>query len=1147
MGATMARKSNALQPLAGAQALAAAPDAHVWLSASAGTGKTHVLTARVFRLLLQGVRPENILCLTFTKAGAAEMADRIHDRLAAWVQMEEAELFNDLEALHEESGPEARNRARRLFAEVLESTGGGLRIQTIHGFCQQLLTAFPLEADLPPGFRPLDQREQATLARQTLADLVVRAQEQGDERLMEALQAISLRLGEGGAEQFLLRCASHLPALEQLPDDIAIWLYRELDLPEGDISAHIASQCDDALFDMRTLAWIAQANADWGTSRALERCDRIARWGALDGSGRAETLEDLHAAWAKKADGDIISAKGYVPPVDGYGEASARLHARCAELLSLKSLAAYADLLGQALHAGRAYARANGEAKQLAGAVDFNDLIARTAELLSQPGIADWIRYKLDQRIDHIMVDEAQDTNVSQWQIVGALAAEFFAGEGAKGDRVRTIFTVGDFKQAIFGFQGTSPQAFAAAQILFQRHAQDADHPFHDLSLERSFRSTPAVLDVVDHTIATLNAERLGLPQGAVRHISANRFPGEVLLWKPAIAGLSDDAEGEEDWAADQERLLAQNIARQIRQWIDDGMMLESRGRSITAGDIMILVRRRSELARLIVARLYEEGVAVAGIDRLRLNAPLAVRDLLAALRFAVQPEDDLNLASLLVSPLIGWSQDDLMMRAMGRRTGLWQHLTRTLNDDLLAPLRTLLGRADLTTPYRYLEAILSGPMDGRRHLIERLGIEAADPIEELLNAALAFETDDHPSLQRFVDWFDRGEVEIVRDAAAQGDSLRLLTVHGAKGLQAPVVILADACLDPDAGTRADSLEWNGLPIPAPRKTERLGPIGRVLEEARAAEREEHWRLLYVALTRAEERLIVTGSLGPRARGMPQPESWFSAVENALIALGAEWEDDPLWGARRCWRGSEELTARPPETVTAGEKADFSEPVWLRQPAPEEARPPRPLAPSAPVEDDVPYPPPTPAMRAASERGRWLHALFERLPDVPPDQRRERADRWLEQQGAVDASVRHDVIVQALRVIEDSHFAPLFAPGALAEAPVAAVVGEVVVAGTVDRLCVSPDHVRVIDFKTGRIAPLTVDDVPVAHIRQMAAYTAALQVIFPGRRIEAGLLYTSAPRLIALPDDLLAAHKPGFYPAQENLPPSPVETDASPS
>ncbi|SCW46724.1 DNA helicase/exodeoxyribonuclease V, subunit A [Sphingobium faniae] len=1136
MAATMARKASPLQPLAGEQALAAAPDAHVWLSASAGTGKTHVLTARVFRLLLQGVRPENILCLTFTKAGAAEMADRIHDRLAAWVQMEEGDLFNDLEALGEEAGPDMRDRARRLFAEVLESTGGGLRIQTIHGFCQQLLTSFPLEAGLTPGFRPLDQREQSALARQVLADLAVEADEKGDVALTSALQALSLRMGEAGAEQFLLRSAARLDDLNGLAEDIGPWLRGELGLPEGDVGEWLAQQCDDAVFDMRTLAAIAQANADWGTGRGLERCDRIARWRLLGPAERAAALRDLHGAWAK-ADGDLISAKGWVPPVDGYLEIAAHVHERCAELIGVQLLADYAELLARALHAGRAYARAYAEAKEIAGAVDFDDLIARTATLLQQDGIADWIRYKLDQRIDHILVDEAQDTNVSQWQIIGALAAEFFAGEGAKGDRVRTIFTVGDFKQAIFGFQGTSPVAFAAARRAFQGYAENVAHSFHNLSLDRSFRSTPAILDVVDRTIATLRAKRLGLDDEDVRHVSANRFPGEVLLWKPIVAGLNDDAEGEEDWAADQERVLAARIARQIRQWLDEGLMLESKGRPLRPGDIMILVRRRSELARLIVARLYEEKVAVAGIDRLRLNAPLAVRDLLAALRFAVQPEDELNLASLLVSPLIGWSQDELMTRLIGRdrRTGLWRHLTATLDDGLIRPLRDLLAGADFTTPYRYLEAILSGPMDGRRRLIERLGAEAADPIEELLNAALAFEMDDYPSLQRFIDWFDRGAVEIVRDAAAQGDALRLLTVHGAKGLQAPVVILADACLDPDAGNRSDALQWDGLPILPPRKEERKGPIGQVAEQAAAADREEHWRLLYVALTRAEERLVVAGSLGPRAKGEVKPESWFGAVENALISLEAEWEADPLWGATRRWRGTEALPPKSLQAVHGEEKVVADEPAWLKCAAPIEARPPRPLAPSASVEDDVPYPPPSPAMRAAAERGRWLHALFQRLPDIAPERRRQSAERWLEQQGVGEAAQRREIVDHALQVVEEPGFAALFGPGSLAEAPIAAVVGEAVIAGTVDRLCIEDDLIQLVDFKTGRIVPLSLEEVPVAHVRQMAAYVAALRVIFPERRIEAGLLYTSAPRLLSLPPEMLEANKPGFAPAQDNL------------
>ncbi len=1136
MGVAMRSGPGALQPLAGAQAIAAAPDGHVWLSASAGTGKTHVLTARVFRLLLKGVRPENILCLTFTKAGAAEMADRIHDRLAAWVQMDDRALFRDLEALGEESGPEAREGARRLFAQVLESTGGGLRIQTIHSFCQQLLASFPLEAGLVPGFRPLEAREQAALARQALADLVLRAEAVGDDALIGAMQTLSLRLGEGGAEAFLMRCARRHDALKALPADVGPVLAAALELPDGDLDDYLTAQCSDDGFDLRVLHFIASANRQWGVASALKRCDAIAGWLALDPAARGAALGDLHGVWAK-ADGDLRStAKGQAPQVDGYGDAIARMHDWCGRLAGLKVRAGYAALLEQALHAGRAYAAGYAQAKRLAGAVDFDDLIARAVALLVEDGMAEWIRYKLDQRIDHILVDEAQDTNVSQWQIVAAITAEFFAGEGAHGEDVRTLFTVGDFKQAIFGFQGTSPQNFAAAQLAFRGHADNAGQMFHDLSLDRSFRSTPAVLEVVDETIAVLTGERLGLAEGRVQHISANRFPGAVELWKPVLPEIRDDIEGEESWAADHERALAIKIAKQIKGWIDSGLMLESKGRPVAPGDIMILVRRRSELARLIVARLYEEGVAVAGIDRLRLNNPLAVRDLLAALRFAVQPRDDLNLANLLVSPLIGWTQDELMVRVMDRRGGLWEHLRRTLDEATLKPLVDLLAQADFSTPYRYLENLLSGPMDGRRKLIRRLGTQARDPIEELLNAALAFESDDRPSLQRFIDWFDRGEVEIVRDAAAQGDAVRLLTVHGAKGLQAPVVILADAALDPDAGNRADRLEWEGVPIIPPRKGERGGVFADIVTEAEKAEREEHWRLLYVALTRAEERLVIAGSLGPRAKGEFKPESWFGAVDAALTVLGAIWEEVPIWDERRHWRGREALPAKALQSEAAQAVRHLDEPGWLRLPAPVEARPPRPLAPSAPVEDDVPDPPPTPAMRRAAERGRWLHALFERLPAVEPGGRRAAAHRWLERHGGLDdAAARDEVIGHALAVIEAPAFAGLFAPDALAEAPVAAVVGEAVIAGTVDRLCVGDTVVQVVDFKTGRIAPRSIDEVPVAHIRQMAAYAAALAVIFPGRRIEAALLYTSGPRMIMLPDDMIARYKPGFATAQDNF------------
>jgi ATP-dependent helicase/nuclease subunit A len=1137
----MSSPATALQPLAGDQALASGPDAHVWLSASAGTGKTHVLTARVYRLLLGGVRPENILCLTFTKAGAAEMAERIHNRLAAWVQMDGPTLAGDLKALGEDYGPEAQDRARRLFAEVLEATGGGLRIQTIHSFCQQILSTFPLEAGLVPGFRPLEQREQQALARQALADMIVAAEGVDDARLMDALQALSLRLGEGAAEGFLMRCARRHGVMAKLPEELRGWLFAGLDLPEGDVEEAIADACCDEAFDMAGLARIAAANAAWATATGLADADKIAAFRRAEPTGRAGMLIDLIGIFfTGKGEPRKYSAKLIAAEAD-YAGLAVRLGERCAELIALRARATYAELLAKALHAGRAYAAAYQEAKRLAGAVDFDDLIARAVTLLIEDGMADWIRYKLDQRTDHILVDEAQDTNTQQWQIVGALAAEFFAGEGAHGEQMRTIFTVGDFKQAIFGFQGTSPLAFEAAKRAFRARAEEAAHDFHDLSLDLSFRSTPAVLDVVDATLDVLTREGLGLQVESEPHGSANRHPGEVLLWKPTVAGGGDEGEdaeieGAEDWLADQERALAAKIATQIREWIDGGSMLESKGRPVGPGDIMILVQRRSDLARLIVARLYEEGVAVAGIDRLRLNAPLAVQDLLAALRFAVQPEDDLNLAGLLVSPLIGWSQEELMARAVPRSGGLWAHLRATMGEEALAPLRDLLGQADLMTPYRYLEHLLSGPMQGRRRLVLRLGAEARDPIEELLNAALAFESEGQPSLQRFIDWFDRGEVEIVRDAAAQGDAVRLLTVHGAKGLQAPIVILADAARDPEAGNRADALEWEGMPVLSPRKAERFGPIGEAAERSAMEDRQEHGRLLYVALTRAEERLVIAGSLGPRCKGVVPGNSWYAAVELAMQGLGAEWEADPLWGARRVWRGRETLPPYVAKKKDVVEREVVTEPGWLRTPAPKEARPPRPLAPSAPVEDDTPDPPPSAAMRAAAERGKWLHALFERLPALAPEERRGAAERWLA--GAVgvgDAAQRADIIGHALAVIEAPDFADLFSAQALAEAPIAAVVGEEVIAGTVDRLRITVEKVQVVDFKTGRRVPTSAADAPVPHLRQMAAYVAALETIFPGRRVEAALLYTAQAKLIPLPDALLAPYKPGFSPAQHNL------------
>lgn len=1135
----------------GNQAQASRPDEHVWLAASAGTGKTQVLAARVFRLLLRGTDPAAILCLTFTKAGASEMAHRISRRLAAWVRMPGTELGQDLLALGETVTPELIARARTLFARLLDAPGGGIRIQTIHGFCQSLLASFPAEAGLAPGFRPIEAREEAVLARESLAALLVEAEANGEDWLIDAIGALSLRLGEGGAEAFLRECARAPFAMTALPSGIQPFLRRMFDLPTGDMQEAMAACCTDKALDVAMVRRLAAANRAWASKSGNDDADIAECWIAASPAERVAMIDDMVGiVFTQKNVARKYSAK-LIDAEPDYAMIAGIIGDHCAGLVAQRIRAAYVDQLATALAAGRRYADAYARAKRRIGAVDFDDMIRGVVDLLDQPGMGEWVRYKLDQTTEHILVDEAQDTNARQWRIIRALADEFFAGAGSHGDRTRTLFVVGDAKQAIFGFQGTDPVNFAAAELYFGRQAEalaetgDARAtPFNRLSLTHSFRSTQPVLEFVDAAVAVIESPGLGGLAEAEKHASEVPGPGCVMLWPPEVVGADDGDDDEEAWVGDSTRALATRIARQLKQWLDpaDPLWLKSKGRALRPEDVMILVKRRGELASLIVARLYAEGVPVAGVDRLRLNAPLAVQDLLVAIRFALQPDDDLSLATLLVSPLIGWTQDELMTAAAGRPPGsLWRHLRATETVERLAPLYALLARADIETPHRLIEFMLSGGMGGRRKLIRRLGQEARDPIEELLSAAIQFETLATPSLQAFLDWFDRGEVEIVRDPSSPLDAVRVMTAHGAKGLQAPLVILADATADPATAprpilkVRRDGDEDASFPAFRPRAEERTGPLADLVADAQARELQEHWRLFYVAATRAEEQLVVAGALGSRAKGEPPAASWYAAAAAAFDALGVADGD----GGVRYFTGSRLHRDAPNDTRPRILAESVDLPDWTRQPAPVEARPPRPLAPSSLGEDMVSDPPPTPAMRAAAERGRLIHALIERLPRVAGADRTA-ALRWLRTVGGVgDDSIAGEIVDSVMAVTGHQDFAELFGPEALAEAPIAAVLEDgTVVFGTVDRLLVGDGVVRVIDFKTGRRAPASIDEIPPYHLRQMAVYAEALGVIFPHHRIEAALLYTATPVLFTLPPAVLGAQKRHFGADQQSFSPA---------
>ncbi len=1134
-----------LKALIPAQRDAVQPSDNIWLSASAGTGKTQVLTARVIRLLLEeGVEPENLLCITFTKAGAAEMAERINQLLAAWVQLDDHRLFGDLESIGAASGPTARQRASELFAKVLDAPGGGLQIMTIHSFCQSLLGSFPEEAGLVPGFKPIEGPEQQELLRQALSSMVIAAESAGDRQLILNLQSLSLAMGEEAAVKFLHKCAAAPDIMAGIPEGqgASIWARRLAEVNfDGPVKTMLESALADEAIDRANIRSIAEQNLAWGKgnpdSRGGKRAEAIYDWLAMDATRRAKNFAVLHSCWSK-ADGEpMVASKGFTPPDDAYAAMALELYSWTKSLADQIARADYADRLSKALLVGKNFAHFYAQAKHERGVIDFDDMIRRTAALLQTGKMAEWVRYKLDRQIDHILIDEAQDTNQAQWDIIDALSDDFFSGRGTKPDRVRTIFSVGDFKQAIYGFQGTAPERYHEAGEMFEAKINASGKTLERLALSQSFRSSAPILDFVNAVIETTGAENFGISGAIEKHYSIKPAVGMVELLSPVAAvgdsKADDSRHDEESWITNEKRLLAGRLADHVKALIDERPWLASQQRHLEPGDIMFLLRSRGELASLLVAQLHERGVPVAGIDRLRLAQPLAVQDLLAVIRFVLQPQDDLSLACILVSPIIGWTQEKLLEYGYrgNRRVSLWQHLReqQAVAHDI-EPLRAVLDAADYVTVYDFLEDILSGTIGARRKFVARLGVEALVPVEEMLNTALQFQQQQGGGLQSFLGWFDRGDIEIKREGLGSVDEVRVMTVHGSKGLQAPVVILADTTSDPGKkpDRSAELLVDDGkrVPLLPIRSSEKSGHLLEVVERQERREMQEHRRLLYVAMTRAEERLILGGALGISRKGEASADSWYVALERGMMALGCRWESDDRWGQVMRHIGVDGMAGKPTvaaKVVSATPTPAIEVPKWLFEKAPEESRPPRPLVPSQLEGDDYGDAPASFAMRAAAERGKLLHALFERVTDVGS---LAAAERWLEAAVRDRAIDKAQILNAVTAVVSNPEWAAFFGPSARAEVPLAAVVGDTVITGRVDRLVIEPGIVRLLDFKTGRSFPDDEQGVIVPYLRQMAHYVAALETIFPGSAIEASLLFTHAPKLVTLSAAILAPYKP---------------------
>ncbi|MBS0525389.1 MAG: double-strand break repair helicase AddA [Proteobacteria bacterium] len=1143
--------SDPMELAGAAQRRATAPNLSAWVEANAGTGKTKVLTDRVTRLLLAGVPPERILCLTFTKAAAAEMRNRLAAQLGRWAMADDETLGKAITTLIDEvPQAEQRSLARRLFARVLDAPGG-IQIQTIHAFCQALLKRFPIEANVPPGFEVMDEAEAATLLRQAQDQQIEElAESEAPELLRTALATVARRIS----------IAEYAELMKRLLSERA-WLLSRIrnEAGLGKLGRQLRKQlnCEQVPpLDEAALREAARALIEAGGKTDGPNGERIAAWLADDRDDLSTAYREIYftgSGQVRKTLATKAAQKRLPGIVDILESEAARLE--CARGQAL------VELTLSLLRLGLDIIRRFTAAKRRRGVLDYDDLIVATRRLLDTSESAAWVLYKLDGGIDHVLVDEAQDTNPDQWQVIRKLTEEFFTGESAN-DRDRTIFVVGDTKQSIFGFQRADPAKLAEMRDWFAERIQLAQRDFDQVPLTVSFRSTPAVLDAVDWVFDLAdNASGLTEPGEVVVHQhSRGQDPGRVELW-PLVGA----AKVETDYATIEapsgvltppHQLLARLIAVHIRTLVGRerrALSGSKGGELLHAGHFMVLVRRRNEFVNALVRELKREQIEVAGVDRLDLGEELAIKDLLAMARFVLLPQDDLNLACLLKSPLVGLDEDKLFALAWNRKTHLWQALRERAREPGFAPAHDLLSRwlarADYTTPFDFFAQAL-GPEHGRRLLLERLGHEASDPIDELLARALQYQRSEAASLQGFLRWFEAGGGEIKRDLDAnRRQEVRILTVHASKGLQAPVVYLPDTTRVPKELDRilagdGDTRLW------LPRADDANEAARNWKAEVRRRSLEEQNRLLYVAMTRAEDRLYVGGWIGSK----PQDKGcWYDRIAAGLAAsVDGECPEPRVRATRKTfdftaelgelgWKGegyelvNEGRIELPEQQALALDTVARLE-AWAREPAPAEPDPPTPLAPSQPLPDEAArasraYSPLAQDDRRRWLRGRLLHDLLRHLPALPPAEREAAARRFLAQpgHGLGDAEVG-EWAAEALAVTESPAHRGLFAEDSRAEVPLIGTVktprGTFTVSGQVDRLAVTHSEVLIVDYKTNRPPPDAARGVALAYRRQLALYRALLSSIYPTHRVRAFLLWTAAPRLMEIDAETLDASMP---------------------
>jgi ATP-dependent helicase/nuclease subunit A len=1146
-----------------AQKRASDPEASAFVSANAGSGKTHVLVQRVIRLLLSGVPPEKILCITFTKAAAANMAERVFSTLGHWVTLDDAALDSAIrEAGIPHPNAKLRNAARKLFASALE-TPGGLKVQTIHALCTRLLQQFPFEANVPARFAVLDDRDQAEMMERANLSVFLEASRAPSSATGRALltamaSAADVTFKDVVREACLsrdhfMRWTDAAGSAEAAATQATIALGVSVDDTIGDAEGEIL---DGPFLPRRRWQDIADA-LDTGTKTDQKQADQLR--GGLKLSGAAQVDEYLNVFLTDdRSPRASVITKGFARDNPSVARLFDNEWVRLAPLIEKRRALAVRDRTSALLHIATAAAAHYRREKDERGLLDYEDLIDKTLAMLNRVS-AGWVHYKLDRGVDHVLIDEAQDTSPKQWDIVAHLIEEFTSGAGAREGLTRTIFAVGDEKQSIFSFQGAAPREFAERRRELKRKFEDAGLKFDPVAFTYSFRSGSAILQSVDYVFrdpqiySSIHAEN-AYP---VHESLGDAGPSLIEFWDLAEPDKKNDIEG---WrapfdgvsATSPEVKLSRRIQAEIKRLIESGTLTGHEGarRPLRYGDVLILVRRRGNTFDAVIQALKHAGIPVAGADRLKLTEHIAIIDLVNLADALLLPQDDLALAVALKSPLFGLDDDDLFELAHERKGSLRQALSQHAADnakfrDVLDRLQQCERRFVQDTPFAFYAWLLGGD-GGRKRFLRRLGHEANDALDEFLELALNYERKAPASLQGFVAWLRAADTEVKRDMEISRDEVRVMTVHGAKGLEASVVFLVDTTSSPSDTQRLRLIRLpdgrgGKVVVWAGKKAEDPQPVAQARQAMLDDTEDEYRRLLYVAMTRAADRLIV-GGCKPGNMNNVRLHSWYDLIQKGLAQSGLkeqtiETPDGPI---KRFARATDELPAAGAPALAA-RSLPAALPDWLVTPLPARASVDNLLRPSdaGGAGRGVKTGESVLERSRAMQRGTLVHRLLQSLPEIAPGRRRDAVRNYLVRNAiGWNEAERESLGESALALIDDARFAAVFATGSRAEVSIVGrleLPGRPLVSGQIDRLVVTDNEVLIVDFKTNHTPPADPAQAPPTYIRQLALYRAVLRKLYPQRAVRAALIWTETPDFMEISapalDAALASLDSGRRPA----------------